>query len=62
MACGTCGGKKKPAAAKVTEVRTTGAWKLTVDGKVVNRYDTRVGAQADNLRKYSGKGIVERSA
>lgn len=61
MGCG-CGGKKKPTAARVTnEVRTVGAWKLTVDGKVVNHYDTRVGAQADNLRKYAGEGIVTRS-
>ena len=60
MACGPCGQKRKPAAAKVTEPLTDGAWKLTVNGKVTY-HATRVGATAENLRRHGGNGIVERS-
>lgn len=57
MGCG-CGKGKTPNLPVAK--KTSGAWKLNVDGQTLY-FDTRVGAQSSNVRNYGGRGTVERA-
>lgn len=58
MACGSCG--KKNSKPNLPAAKTSGSWKLLVDGNTL-WYDSRIQAQSANLRHYGGKGTVERA-
>jgi hypothetical protein len=44
--------------AKTAPAKTTGAWRLTGPNGEVSYFDSRVAAQAANIRSYNGKGIA----
>lgn len=61
MACGSCGKQNSKANLPVAKA-TSGAWRLTLPNGEVILHSTRVAAQSENVRRYAGKGVVERNA